>query len=126
MSSNLGTNLKLSVFGQSHGKAIGVTIDGLPSGEVIDLAELQAFLDRRRPGTSNVTTARKEADRPEFLSGVVETGENELTTCGFPLAAVIHNSDQHSNDYNNLRTNPRPHKRGERVPRGQKHTFLVQ
>lgn len=108
MSSNLGTSLKLSVFGQSHGRAIGLTMDGLPSGEVIDLVELQSFLDRRRPGTSGATTARKEADRPEFLSGVVETGENEVTTCGFPLAAVIYNSDQRSSDYEDLRTNPRP------------------
>ena len=108
MSSNFGTSLKVSIFGQSHGKAIGVTLDGLPSGEAIDLSELQAFLDRRRPGTSEVTTQRNEADIPEFLSGVVESGEHEVTTCGFPLCAVIHNSDQHSSDYNNLRTNPRP------------------
>lgn len=108
MSSNIGTSLKVSIFGQSHGKAIGVTLDGLPSGEAIDLSKLQEFLDRRRPGTSEVTTQRNEADIPEFLSGVQETGVQEITTCGFPLCAVIHNSDQHSSDYSNLLQNPRP------------------
>ena len=69
MSSEFGTVLKISVFGQSHGRAIGVTIDGLPAGEAIDLEALQAFLDRRRPGTSPLSTLRQEGDRPEFLSG---------------------------------------------------------
>lgn len=108
MSSNLGTTLKLSVFGQSHGKAIGVTVDGLPAGESIDLAELQAFLDRRRPGSGELTTQRKEADIPEFLAGVTEQDASTLVTCGAPLAAVIRNSDQHSSDYSELRDNPRP------------------
>ena len=62
MSSNIGTTLNVSVFGQSHGKAIGVTVDGLPSGERIDVDELQAFLDRRPPGNSELTTARNEPD----------------------------------------------------------------
>lgn len=108
MSSNYGNTLKISVFGQSHGKAIGVTMDGLPSGEVIDIEALQAFMDRRRPGTSNLATARNEADRPEFLSGVTDADDGKLLTCGFPLAAIIHNKDQHSTDYSNLLTNPRP------------------
>lgn len=107
MSSNLGTNLKVSIFGQSHGRAIGVTMDGLPAGEPIDVNELQTFLDRRKPGTSSLTTQRKEGDIPEFLAGVTEDGEN-LLTCGVPLSAVIFNGDQHSTDYNNLRYNPRP------------------
>ena len=63
MSSEFGKILKVSVFGQSHGKAIGVNIDGLPAGESIDLEELQRFLDRRRPGKSPLSTARKEYDR---------------------------------------------------------------
>lgn len=108
MSSNIGNALNISVFGQSHGKAIGVTIDGLPAGEHIDVNELQAFLDRRRPGTSELTTARNETDCPNFLAGVTEDEDGNLTTCGFPLAAVIKNKDQHSSDYSELLTKPRP------------------
>ena len=108
MSSEFGNALKVSVFGQSHGKAIGVTVDGLPSGEAIDLEALQAFLDRRRPGTSELTTARNEADRPEFLAGVTEDSDGVVTTCGFPLTAVIKNKDQHSSDYSDLINKPRP------------------
>ena len=103
MSSEFGKILRVSVFGQSHGRAIGVNIDGLPAGEAIDLAELQTFLDRRKPGKSPLSTARKESDAPEFLSGL----ENGVT-CGFPLCAVIRNSDQHSSDYSKLADKPRP------------------
>ena len=103
MSSEFGHLLRISVFGQSHGRAIGVNMDGLPAGEAIDLEELQRFLDRRRPGQSGLTTARKEGDRPVFLSGL----ENGVT-CGSPLCAIIENSDQHSQDYRNLKTTPRP------------------
>ena len=103
MSSEFGKILKVSVFGQSHGTAIGVNIDGLPAGETIDLEELQRFLDRRRPGKSPLSTARKEGDVPEFLSGL-ENGK----TCGAPLCAIIRNSDQHSSDYAELADKPRP------------------
>ena len=103
MSSEFGNILKISIFGQSHGKAIGVNIDGLPAGEPIDLEELNAFLDRRKPGKSPLSTARKESDTPVFLSGL----ENGVT-CGFPLCAVIENSDQHSSDYSELADKPRP------------------
>ena len=104
MSSEFGKLLRVGVFGQSHGKAIGVTIHGLPAGEPIDLTELQQFLDRRKPGgRGGLTTARKETDVPEFLSGL----ENGVT-CGFPLCAVIPNSDQHSKDYSELFDKPRP------------------
>ena len=103
MSSEFGKILKVSVFGQSHGTAIGVNIDGLPAGEAIDLEELQRFLDRRRPGKSPLSTARNEGDVPEFLSGL-ENGK----TCGAPLCAVIRNSDQHSKDYSELQDKPRP------------------
>ena len=103
MSSEFGRTLRVGVFGQSHGAAIGVTVDGLPAGERIDLAELQAFLDRRRPGKSPLSTARKEADAPEFLSGL-----RDGVTCGSPLCAVIYNSDQHSSDYTELADKPRP------------------
>ena len=103
MSSEFGNILRVSIFGQSHGKAIGVNIDGLPAGEPIDLEELNAFLDRRKPGKSPLSTARKESDTPVFLSGL----ENGVT-CGFPLCAVIENSDQHSSDYSELADTPRP------------------
>ena len=103
MSSEFGNLLRVGVFGQSHGKAIGVTIHGLPAGESIDLDELNAFLDRRRGGRGGLTTARKETDIPEFISGL----ENGVT-CGFPLCAVIQNNDQHSKDYSELLDKPRP------------------
>ena len=103
MSSEFGNIIRVSVFGQSHGKAIGVVVDGLPAGEAIDLEELQRFLDRRRPGTGPLSTARKETDVPEFLSGL-EGGK----TCGAPLCAVIKNADQHSRDYGELADKPRP------------------
>ena len=67
MSSEFGHLLKISVFGQSHGAAIGVVMDGLPAGEAVDLDALQAFLDRRRPGKNALSTLRKETDRPTFL-----------------------------------------------------------
>lgn len=103
MSSEFGKILKVSVFGQSHGTAIGVVMDGLPAGEEIDRSELQRFLDRRRPGKNSLSTARNEGDVPEFLSGL-ENGK----TCGAPLCAVIRNSDQHSKDYDGLADKPRP------------------
>ena len=103
MSSEFGKLLRVSVFGQSHGKAIGVTMDGLPAGEAIDLDELNAFLDRRKPGKGPLSTTRKETDIPTFLSGL----ENGVT-CGFPLCAVLANSDQHSRDYSELLDKPRP------------------
>lgn len=103
MSSEFGKLLRVSVFGQSHGRAIGVNIDGLPAGEAIDLEELNAFLDRRKPGKSPLSTMRKEADLPLFLSGL----ENGVT-CGAPLCAIIENGGQHSKDYSELQDKPRP------------------
>ena len=103
MSSEFGKILRVSVFGQSHGKAIGVNIDGLPAGEAIDPDALQRFLARRAPGRNAQSTARREADVPVFLSGL-EKG----VTCGSPLCAIIENRDQHSEDYKELRENPRP------------------
>jgi len=103
VSSEFGKIIKVSVFGQSHGKAIGVLIDGLPAGEAIDMEELNAFLDRRRPGKGPLSTARKETDTPVFLSGL-----EEGRTCGAPLCAVIENADQRSKDYSELLDKPRP------------------
>ena len=103
MSSEFGKILRVGVFGQSHGKAIGVTVDGLPAGEAVDLEELQRFLDRRAPGRNAQSTARKEADRPAFFSGLADG-----VTCGAPLCAVIENGDHHSSDYAELADKPRP------------------
>ena len=103
MASYYGKNIHISIFGQSHGPAIGVTMDGLPAGIRLDKAQLAAFLARRAPGNSPTATARKEADAPEFLSGLVED-----VTCGAPLTAVIHNSNTRSVDYAQLKDLPRP------------------
>lgn len=103
MSSIYHGRLTVSVFGQSHGPAIGVVVDGLPAGLSVDLDDLQAFLDRRAPGRNDWSTPRKEADAPEFLSGLAEG-----KTCGAPLAAVIRNTNTRSGDYDNLRDIPRP------------------
>ena len=94
MSSSWGQHLKLSIFGQSHGEAIGVTLDGFPAGMVIDMARLLAEMARRAPGQSLLTTARKEPDAPEFLSGVL----NGKTT-GQSICILIRNTNQHSKDY---------------------------
>ncbi len=103
MSSMTGKNIKISVFGQSHSEAIGVVIDGLPAGVKIDMEKTYAFMARRAPGNNEFSTARKEADKPEILSGLVDN-----TTCGAPLCAVIHNTNTRSGDYANLKDCPRP------------------
>ena len=103
MSSEFGRNIRVSVFGQSHGRAIGVLIDGLPAGELVDEEELAAFMARRRPGKDALSTARHEADIPMFLSGV-----KDGRTCGSPLCAVIENEDMRSSDYDELLDSPRP------------------
>ena len=103
MSSTYGERLRLTIFGQSHSPAIGVTLEGLPAGFAIDMARLQAFLSRRAPGGSPTATARKEADLPEFVSGLVDN-----VTCGVPLTALIRNTNTRSGDYANLRDCPRP------------------
>ena len=103
MSSSFGENIRVSIFGQSHSGAIGVTVDGLPAGEKIDLAQLQRFLDRRAPGRNDYSTARREADVPEILCGL-----KDGLTCGAPLTAIIRNGDVRSQDYEALRTTPRP------------------
>ena len=103
MASEFGKALRVSVFGQSHGRAIGVNIDGLPAGERIDLAELGRFMARRAPGASGrLATSRREPDEPVILSGL----ENGVT-CGFPLCAIIENRDTRSADYAALAAVPR-------------------
>ncbi len=103
MSSTYGENLKLSIFGQSHGAAIGMTLDGIPAGLPVDIDKLQKFLNRRAPGQNDYSTPRKEEDRPEFLAGLLDG-----YTCGAPIAAVIHNKNTRSGDYSNLSDCPRP------------------
>lgn len=103
MSSTYGENLKLSIFGQSHGAAIGMTLDGIPAGLPVDADALQIFLNRRAPGQNDWSTPRKEADRPEFLSGILDG-----FTCGAPIAAAIYNKNTRSGDYANLKDCPRP------------------
>lgn len=94
MSSCFGQNLRLSLFGQSHGEAIGVTLDGFPGGMAIDMPGLTAQMARRAPGQSRLTTSRREPDAPEFLSGVLRG-----VTTGQPLCAVIRNTNTRSQDY---------------------------
>ncbi len=94
MSSTYGNSLKLSIFGQSHGPAIGMTLDGIPAGLAVDTNALQAFLNRRRPGRTGYSSPRQEADVPEFLSGIVDGH-----TCGAPICAVIPNTNQRPQDY---------------------------
>ena len=103
MSSTYGNIIKLSIFGQSHGAAIGVTLDGVPAGLSVDENALQTFMARRAPGNNAYSTSRKEADLPEFLSGIVNG-----YTCGAPICAIIKNSNTRSFDYQNLKDTPRP------------------
>ncbi|CDZ75605.1 Chorismate synthase [Peptoniphilus sp. ING2-D1G] len=102
MSSIFGNNVKISIFGESHGKAIGVVMDGLPAGEEIDEEKLLDFMKRRAPG-QKFTTGRKEEDVPCLLSGIYQG-----KTTGSPLCAIIENKNQRSQDYSNLREVPRP------------------
>ena len=103
MSSSYGENLRLTVFGQSHSKAIGMVLEGIPANNEIDTQKLNKFLARRAPGKNKYSTPRLEADEPEFLSGMVDN-----KTCGAPISAVIYNQNTRSQDYENLKTVPRP------------------
>ena len=98
----IGQRLHLSIFGQSHSEAIGMTLDGLPAGIKIDIDRLQTFLNRRAPGQNAWSTPRKEADQPEILSGLNADG----LTCGAPITAVIRNSNTRSGDYEALKDDP--------------------
>jgi len=120
-----GTLFRLTTFGESHGAAIGGVIDGCPAGLVLDLDFIQAELDRRRPGQSRLTTARKEGDRVEFLSGVLDIDESKMmntnhqssiinrqssikVSTGTPIGFIVRNENQHSSDYEDLRDVFRP------------------
>ncbi|MCQ2267419.1 MAG: chorismate synthase [Bacteroidaceae bacterium] len=103
MSNTFGKIFTLTSFGESHGAGIGGVIDGFPAGIDIDMDFIQAELDRRKPGQSKITTDRKEADQVEFLSGIFE---GKSTGC--PIGFLVRNTNQHSNDYENLRNLFRP------------------
>ena len=103
MSSSWGRHIRISIFGQSHSAGIGAVVEGLPAGSPVDMDRLAAFLARRAPGKSPLSTPRKEADAPEFLSGVANG-----RLCGAPLAFVIRNTNVRPGDYTEFIDTPRP------------------
>ena len=100
---SFGQIFRLTTFGESHGEAVGGVIDGMPAGIDIDLEFIQSELDRRRPGQSAITTSRNEADKVELLSGVFD---GKSTGC--PIGFIVRNTNQHSQDYENMRCLFRP------------------
>lgn len=100
---SFGNNFKISTFGESHGVAIGVVIDGCPAGITLDLQKIQQELNRRKPGQSNITTSRKESDEFEILSGVLDG-----VTLGTPIAIIVRNENAKSKDYDYLKEAYRP------------------
>lgn len=102
-SNSFGDLFRITSFGESHGPGLGVVIDGCPPGLPLDVADFGPELARRRPGQSDLTTARQESDLPEILSGVFE-GQ----TTGMPIAVLVRNEDARSQDYDRLRDKPRP------------------
>src|SRR5437867_1571068 len=103
MSSTFGQLFRVTTFGESHGPAVGVVVDGMPPGIAIEAADVQRELDRRRPGQSAITTQRQEADQAELLSGVFEG-----VSLGTPIAILVRNTDARSRDYDALREVFRP------------------
>lgn len=103
MSANWGKNIELSLFGESHGKAIGIVIGNLPSGILLDMEEIKKEMNRRAPGKNKMSTARQEKDEVEIISGLFEG-----KTTGAPLVGIIKNQDQHSHDYSYLKEIMRP------------------
>lgn len=103
MRNSFGELFRLTTFGESHGEAVGGVVDGMPAGIDVDIDFIQRELDRRRPGQSHITTDRKEADRVELLSGVFEG-----KSTGTPIGFIVRNTNQHSQDYDNMRSVFRP------------------
>ena len=103
MSNSIGEKFKITSFGSSHGKALGAVVDGCPANLELSAEDIQKELDKRKPGTSKVTTARKEADEVQILSGIFEG-----KTDGTPITGVIFNTNQHSKDYSMFENTPRP------------------
>ncbi|MFJ5488404.1 chorismate synthase [Hansschlegelia beijingensis] len=105
---SFGHLFRVTTFGESHGPAIGAVVDGCPPRLTFSRDDVQAALDRRRPGQSRFTTQRKEPDEVEILSGVIEEQAGRLTTTGTPIALLIRNVDQRSKDYSNIAQSYRP------------------
>lgn len=103
MASSLGTLFRITSFGESHGGGVGVVVDGCPPRLPLDVGEIQADLDRRRPGQSSITTPRQEADQVEILSGLLDG-----VTLGTPIAMVVRNKDQRPGDYSTMARTFRP------------------
>ncbi len=103
MRNSFGNVFTLTTFGESHGSAVGGVVDGMPAGIEVDLEFIQHELNRRRPGQSTITTSRQEPDQVELLSGVFEG-----RTTGCPIGFIVRNQNQHSSDYDELRTLFRP------------------
>lgn len=101
--SSFGTYFKITTWGESHGKALGVVIDGCPAGLPLEEADIQKYLDRRKPGQSSITTPRKESDQVSILSGVFEG-----KTTGCPISLIVENTSQRSSDYSEISTYYRP------------------
>jgi chorismate synthase len=103
-----GHLFRVTTWGESHGPALGCVIDGCPPRLAISEAEIQAFLDRRKPGQSRFTTQRKEADAVKILSGVMADEDGEIRTTGTPISLMIENTDQRSKDYGEIKDSYRP------------------
>lgn len=101
--STFGTIFKISTWGESHGKALGVVIDGCPAGLALDESDIQPYLNRRKPGQTSVSTPRKESDQVEILSGTFEG-----RTTGTPISLIIPNTSQKSSDYSEIASYYRP------------------
>ena len=101
--STFGKKFTVTTWGESHGKALGAVVDGVPAGLFLTETDIQAYLDRRKPGQSRYTTARNEGDEVEILSGVFE-GQ----TTGTPISMIVRNKDQRSHDYGNIANTYRP------------------
>ncbi|MBX9684923.1 MAG: chorismate synthase [Hyphomicrobium sp.] len=103
-----GHLFRVTTWGESHGPAIGVVVDGCPPGIVIDRERIQAFLDKRKPGQSRFTTQRREADEVRILSGVFDNAAGQQVSTGAPIALEIQNTDQRSKDYGDIKDKYRP------------------
>ncbi len=101
--SSYGKLFKITTWGESHGKALGVVIDGCPAGLPLSEEDIQLFLDRRKPGKTKISTPRKEDDKVEILSGVFEG-----KTTGTPISLIVHNTSQRSSDYSEIASYYRP------------------
>ena len=125
--STFGKKFTVTTWGESHGKALGAVVDGVPAGLFLTETDIQAYLDRRKPGQSRYTTARNEGDEVEILSGVFE-GQ----TTGTPISMIVRNKDQRSHDYGNIANTYRPghadfgfDSKSDLPPRGNQRKLLL-